>query len=68
MALQDDLNKEIATIFKSAWNKRNGRVVPEPADLQLGNDAVEFAQATVLYADISGSTALVDAEDWTFAA
>jgi class 3 adenylate cyclase len=68
MALQDDLQKEIATIFKSSWNKRDGRVVPEPADLQLGNDAVEFGQATVLYADISGSTALVDAEDWTFAA
>ncbi len=68
MALQDDLKKEITTIFKSNWSKRDGRIVPDPTDLQLGNDAVEFAQATVLYADLSGSTALVDAEDWTFAA
>jgi class 3 adenylate cyclase len=43
-------------------------VVPEPADLKLGNEAVEFERATVLYADLAGSTALVDGRTWQFAA
>ncbi len=42
--------------------------MPEPEDLPLGNTAVEFARATILYADLSGSTKLVDAKKWTFAA
>lgn len=41
--------------------------MPDPEDLLLGNTAVEFDRATILYADLSGSTKLVDAEDWTFA-
>jgi len=34
----------------------------------LGNDAIEFERATVLYADLKGSTALVDAKHWQFCA
>jgi class 3 adenylate cyclase len=44
------------------------QVVPAPEDLKLGNDAVEFERATVLYADLHGSTAMVNRESWTFAA
>jgi class 3 adenylate cyclase len=68
MAIADDLEVEVGRIFRESWNVRDGRVVPEDADLSLGNEAVEFKQATVLYADLSGSTALVDDKSWQFAA
>lgn len=68
MADAERLKVQVAAIFKDAWTKRNGLKVPEPEELALGNEAVEFERATILYADLSGSTALVDAESWTFAA
>lgn len=68
MALADDMKAAVEKIFKSGWTKRDGQVVPEPEDLKLGNDSVEFVRATVLYADLSGSTAMVDAKKWEFAA
>jgi class 3 adenylate cyclase len=63
-----DLEAAVGKIFREAWETREGRVVPDPKDLPLGNTAVAFNRATVLYADLSGSTKLVDSEDWTFAA
>ena len=63
-----DLAPQVREIFRRAWETRQGRVVPEPGDLKLGNDAVEFARATVLYADLSGSTSFVDTSLWQFAA
>lgn len=68
MALLEDMEGAVATIFSSAWDKREGRVVPDPEDLRLGNDAVEFSRATVLYADLHGSTNMVDTEEWWFSA
>jgi len=68
MALADDLKSEVAKIFSEQWTTRNGQVVPEPEDLKLSNDAVEFEKATVLYADLAGSTAMVNAKKWEFAA
>lgn len=68
MALEDDLKTDIATIFRDRWTTRSGQVVPEPSALKLGNDAVEFDSATVLYADLDGSTGLVSSSTWTFAA
>ncbi len=68
MALQDELKTKVAEIFRTSWETRDGRVVPEPEDLGLGNEAVEFELATVLYADLSGSTSLVDTHGWQFAA
>jgi class 3 adenylate cyclase len=59
MSLKDDLISEVKTIFKSGWTKRNGLKVPDVRDLNLGNDSVEL-DATVLYADMAGSTAMVD--------
>jgi len=67
MSLSDDLQKEIAEIFAAQWSKREGQVVPEPKDIALKNDAVEL-DATVLYADLSKSTALVDSSKAHFAA
>jgi len=42
--------------------------VPDPKKLKLTNDAIEFERATVLYADLSGSTSMVDSKTWQFAA
>lgn len=67
MALADDLSIEVAKILKDAWTKRDGTVVPDAEDLTLGNDAIEL-DAVVLYADIDGSTQLVDTVRSEFAA
>ena len=68
MSLLTDLQDHARTTFKTAWQTRAGRVVPEPADLKLGNDAIAFDRATVLYADLTGSTAMVDTIGWEKAA
>lgn len=67
MGLKDDLEAEVATIFRSSWTERDGETVPEAENLKLGNDAVKL-KATVLYADLADSTALVDGHDKSFAA
>jgi len=59
MALKDDLESEVAKIFKDQWKTSDGKVVPEPEDLILGNEAIKLS-ATVVYADLSGSTNMVD--------
>jgi class 3 adenylate cyclase len=65
--LKPELDTAVKEIFEGVWSERDGEVVPEPEDLQLGNDAVKL-NATVLYADISSSTALVDSYEPQFAA
>jgi uridylate cyclase len=67
MGLADDLRQDVGGIFSSAWTERDGVKVPESIDLKLTNDAVKL-DGTVLYADLSGSTALVDKYKPTFAA
>jgi len=59
LALKEDLQDAVKKILRDQWTTRDGEVVPEPEDLALGNDAVKL-DATVLYADMSGSTKLVD--------
>ncbi len=61
------LTLTVKDIFAGVWSERDGEVVPEPEDLKLGNDAVKL-DATVLYADMSGSTVLVDSYKAQFAA
>ncbi len=68
MSLADDLKTEVKRIFRDKWETRDGEVVPDPEDLSLTNEAVHFDRATVLYADLSGSTSLVDKHKWGFAA
>lgn len=68
MALADEIKAEVEKIFKTQWTSRGGQVVPEPEDIKLGNEAVEFNRATVLYADLAGSTAMVDTKKWNFSA
>lgn len=68
MALADDLNFEVKNVFKETWGVTAGRVVPAPASIGLGNSAIEFDSATVLYADLDGSTTMVDTMKWGFSA
>ncbi len=56
VGLADDLKQEVKDIFATRWISRDGQVVPEPGTVKLGNDAVKL-EATVLYADLAGSTA-----------
>jgi class 3 adenylate cyclase len=67
VALKDDVEEAVGKILREQWTTRDGRVVPSPADLGLGNDAVQL-DGTVLYADMAASTALVDTYKPTFAA
>ena len=64
MGLGDDLKKEVRDILRTNWKSRDGRTVPDAEDVRLGNDAVKL-DAAVLYADMDGSTKLVDNyKDW----
>ena len=67
MALGDDLRAEVRKIFQEQWTTVSRGVVPESVDLELRNDAVRVHGA-VLYADLDGSTALVDTKKPQFAA
>lgn len=68
MTIGEDIAGRSREIFKTDWKVRKGQVVPQAKDVALGNDAVEFDQVTVLYADLDGSTNLVEAKKWEFAA
>ena len=59
MALSDDLQKFVKDIFANQWRTRDGAVIPDDTSVALSNDGVSIT-ATVLYADLSDSTALVD--------
>ena len=67
MGLKEDIETEVKKILRETWAEREGSVVPESADLKLGNDGV-WLDATVLYADIADSTNLVDGYKAKFAA
>jgi class 3 adenylate cyclase len=65
--LHDELAATVNDTFAKQWTRRDGRKVPEPGEIKLGNDAVKL-QATVLYADLADSTGLVNKYPATFAA
>jgi len=67
MGLEDDLKSEVRTILRAQWSTRAGEVVPDTPDIKLGNEGVNL-EATVLYADIDGSTNMVDSCTAEFAA
>ncbi|MBY3173141.1 MULTISPECIES: adenylate/guanylate cyclase domain-containing protein [Rhizobium] len=66
MTIGDDIKSNSSSTFGSAWTTRDGTVVPEPKDLKLTNDAVRFEKAAILYADLDGSTGLVETKKWQF--
>lgn len=65
--LENSLNIYVKKVFKDAWSERQGQVVPEATDIVLGNEAVHFERATILYADLSNSTNMVESKTWSFA-
>ncbi|WP_232479762.1 adenylate/guanylate cyclase domain-containing protein [Sphingomonas sp. TX0522] len=67
VSVADDIAKNAADTFGTAWTTRAGMVVPAANDLRMANDAVEFETATILYADLDGSTDLVEGNKWQFA-
>jgi class 3 adenylate cyclase len=68
MTFKDDLFAASKKIFTDRWTTTDKRVVPSPSDLGLGNDAGRFEEMTVLYADMDGSTQMVDTYSWSFSA
>jgi len=68
MTLKNDIADQVKGIFAETWTKTKATVVPEPGKLALGNDARTFDSATILYADLAGSTAMVDSHEKFFAA
>ena len=67
MGLIAELESQVARIYREQWKRRDGRKVPEDADLSSGNEAVDL-EATILYTDLSESTKLVDNYKDNFAA
>ena len=67
MSLKSDLELEVKNIFAEPFVTRDGQKVPDTDDLKLCNDAVKLT-GTVLYADISDSTKLVDGYKHHFSA
>lgn len=67
MPLREEVEEAVGEIIRERWTQRDARVVPDPDDLGLGNDAVKL-NATVLYADMADSTKLVDNHTPHFAA
>lgn len=70
MGLREDLQKEVTAIFTGGkWDEEKALVIPGPDALRLNsNHAKNLESATVLYADIDGSTNMVDGYKWWFAA
>jgi class 3 adenylate cyclase len=65
MGLLSDLKSDANKIFSESWNETDAQKVPAATDLRLSHDARHFA--AVLYADLSGSTNLVDNYGWQVA-
>jgi class 3 adenylate cyclase len=67
MALRDELASYVSKTFRDQWQSRDAIIIPDPEDLTLDNTAARFNPATVLYADLAGSTRMVDGYKWQFA-
>lgn len=68
MALKEDLETQVKKIFADQWDEEKTATVPDPDKLRLDNHAKNLETATVLYADLNGSTNMVDQYAWWFSA
>ena len=69
MGLRSDLEAEVKATFSALWEEQSTNVVPAAEDLRLNaNHAKDLETATVLYADLDGSTNMVDGYKWWFSA
>jgi class 3 adenylate cyclase len=64
MGLKEDLETDVKDFFRKQWTESETEHLPEPEDIQLGNDAKKLKRATVLYADLAGSTTMVNSQLW----
>ena len=67
MGIKNELEAKVKSVFSDNWTKRRGNVIPTYERIGLGNEGVEI-EGTVLYADLSSSTSLVDKFKADFAA
>ena len=58
MPLKNELEVYVQKVLDEQWQRRSGQKVPDTDDVALKNEAVEL-DATVLYADLAGSTKMV---------
>jgi class 3 adenylate cyclase len=68
MTFKDDLESEVKQIFKERWTFEKTSNIPDPDKIRLSNHAKDLETATVLYADLDGSTNMVDNHKWDFSA
>ncbi|TNC78248.1 adenylate/guanylate cyclase domain-containing protein [Janthinobacterium lividum] len=69
MTTKNELTEEVKSTFSTLWVTQNTNSVPIPSDLKLdANNAKHLGSATVLYADLDGSTAMVDSLPWELSA
>ncbi|MBC8745910.1 class 3 adenylate cyclase [Paraburkholderia sp. WC7.3g] len=69
MALEDDLRSWVKDTFRLQWDEETTTAVPNAEDLRLNtNHAKDLEEAVVLYADLDGSTDMVDNYKWWFSA
>ena len=60
MSFASDVEAEVKRIFRQKWETSKATTVPEPGDIALEkNEAKVIDDGTVLYADLSGSTTMV---------
>ncbi|MBU2049644.1 MAG: adenylate/guanylate cyclase domain-containing protein [Gammaproteobacteria bacterium] len=69
MTLRADLDEWVRDTIQSQWTVQNTDLIPSAEDLRLNsNHAKAIERATVLYADLDGSTSMVDTLSWQFSA
>lgn len=69
MSFAADIENEVNRIFRERWTTTKATVVPDPSAIALErNEAKEIDDGTVLYADLSGSTNMVQSMAREFAA
>lgn len=65
MPLGAELRSTIHQFLSTSWSRSEGRVVPAPEAIGLGNEGIELKDAVCLYADLAESTDLTNRfADW----
>lgn len=68
MAFKEDLESEVKQILREQWTVEDAKSIPDPDQLRLSNHAKNIDSAVVMYADLNGSTGMVNSFPWTFSA
>lgn len=68
MTIKDDIQTETTKTLAEVWVEEQAYIVPDLKDLRLNANHAKKIDAAVLYADLSGSTAMVDSMPWQFSA